>query len=122
MGEKSYNHYGMVAIVIILAAVLRIYGLERTSFWYDEAFSWHLVSLPFLEMYQETLKDTHPPLFNLLAWTWVQIFGDSEFALRLLSALFGTATVYFLPASSHSCRNCSHPATGPAPSSAPASR
>ena len=96
MGEKNYIHYGLVATIIILAAVLRVYGLARTSIWFDEAFTWQLVSLPFSEMYQETLKDTHPPLFNLLAWSWIQLFGDSEFALRLPSALFGTATVYFL--------------------------
>ncbi len=71
-------------------------GLGRTSFWYDEAVTWQQVSLPFLEMYQAVVKDTHPPLYNLMAWPWIRLFGDSEFALRLLSAIPGTATVYLL--------------------------
>jgi hypothetical protein len=61
VGEKNYINYGLVTTVIILAAVLRIYGLARTSIWLDEVFTWQLVSLPLSEMYRETMEDTHPP-------------------------------------------------------------
>ncbi len=82
--------------IVVLSAVLRILGLGRTSFWYDEAVTWHQVSLPFLEMYDAIVRDTHPPLYNFLAWPWIRLFGDSEFALRFLSAIPGTATVYLV--------------------------
>src|SRR5207248_8367161 len=38
-------------------------------------------------------SESTPPLYYVLAWSWVRIFGWSEAALRSLSALLGTATV-----------------------------
>src|SRR5690348_14317470 len=35
-----------------------------------------------------------PPLYYALAWVWAHLFGCSAFALRSLSAVFGTATVF----------------------------
>src|SRR5437899_1954089 len=33
--------------------------------------------------------DTHPPLYFLLLHFWIRLFGESDLALRSLSALFG---------------------------------
>ncbi len=33
--------------------------------------------------------DVHPPLFFLLEFYWIQLFGESEFATRALPAIFG---------------------------------
>src|SRR5262245_5471057 len=38
-------------------------------------------------------SENTPPLYYLLAWTWSQLFGTSEFALRSLSATFGVAMI-----------------------------
>ena len=35
----------------------------------------------------------NPPLYFILAWVWQKVFGNSEIALRSLSALLGTATM-----------------------------
>jgi mannosyltransferase len=37
--------------------------------------------------------ESTPPLYYVLAWGWVQGFGNGEVGLRSLSALLGTATV-----------------------------
>lgn len=37
--------------------------------------------------------ESTPPLYYALAWFWTQLFGTSEFGLRSLSAVIGTATV-----------------------------
>jgi 4-amino-4-deoxy-L-arabinose transferase-like glycosyltransferase len=37
--------------------------------------------------------EAYPPLYFVLAWPWSKMFGLSEFGLRSLSAVLGTATV-----------------------------
>ncbi len=40
--------------------------------------------------------DAHPPLYLILIHFWRHFFGDSEFAVRLFSALFGFASIPFV--------------------------
>jgi mannosyltransferase len=35
-------------------------------------------------------NNVHPPLHDLFVWLWVRVFGDSEIAVRLPSAIAGT--------------------------------
>ncbi len=80
---------------------LRFWGLTFQSYWFDELFSaW--VSNPSnsaTTVAKLTLKDVHPPAYQLLMWLSYQIFGYNEWAGRLPSALAGMLTVpviYFL--------------------------
>ncbi|MEZ4517403.1 MAG: glycosyltransferase family 39 protein [Chloroflexota bacterium] len=53
----------------------------------------HLVArLPLNEIVPELLQqgDPHPPLHYLTLGGWMRLVGESEFALRYLSALTGT--------------------------------
>jgi 4-amino-4-deoxy-L-arabinose transferase-like glycosyltransferase len=81
--------------LILLAAVLRLATLTEQSFWYDEAFTpVHVLHAGL----GATLKaivhsENTPPLWYLLAWLDVRLFGDGALALRLPSALAGIATV-----------------------------
>lgn len=43
-----------------------------------------------------TEGDPHPPLHYLLQWGWLQLTGDSEFAMRSLSALLSILVVPLL--------------------------
>ncbi|WP_419191034.1 glycosyltransferase family 39 protein [Saltatorellus ferox] len=72
--------------LVLLAAALRFATLGRWSLWIDEAF---------------TLHDAHDYVpsypFGYVMTRWaVALFGDSEFALRLLPCLFGVATIAVL--------------------------
>ena len=83
------------ALVVLLAAALRLSTLGLQSFWYDEAFTPLHVLHPSLWATLRSVVHTEntPPLWYLLAWADTRILGTGEIALRLPSALAGIATV-----------------------------
>jgi uncharacterized membrane protein len=80
-----------LALIILLGAALRFYGLDREPLWSDEA-----ATLRYAEMTQAWLWrdsfDTSPPLYYSLQRIWL-VFGRSEVALRSLPAVIGIATI-----------------------------
>jgi mannosyltransferase len=85
---------GAIAAVTALAALLRFWALGRQGFWYDEATTaWLLRGSPAQLLSQLPHTESTPPLYYLLAWVWVRLFGDTQTGLRSLSALAGVATV-----------------------------
>lgn len=76
--------------ILLLAAILRFYGLTAESLWLDEGVTIRLTSLPY-ERLLET--GTQGPLFLLLTKVMRDLFGLSEFVLRFLPALFGVGCV-----------------------------
>ncbi len=81
-------------LILVLAAFLRFYRLDAQSLWADEGNSVSLSgrSLPYITA--GAAHDIHPPLYYYLLHFWMLVFGNSEFAVRALSALLGTALVY----------------------------
>jgi len=84
------------AAILAVAALLRLYGLDRESLWYDELFVQHVVELEGLETVVRVgaSEDVHPPGFPLFIHFWCKLFGDSEVALRLPTALAGVVGVW----------------------------
>ncbi len=79
--------------ILLLAAALRFHRLGEQSLWYDEgvAYAHSLRSLP--ELIPLLQNNVHlPAYFALLGW-WQDVAGDSEFALRALSAFFSIVSV-----------------------------
>ena len=87
-------HFLTLVLVLVVAAGLRFYDLDRTSLWNDEAVSWSQASQPFFKMIVATAHDNYPPLHNILLHVVIALFGDSEISLRAPSALLGVATAY----------------------------
>jgi mannosyltransferase len=88
---KRITKYGITLLAIILiGAFLRVYQLGAQSIWFDESSSVYIAKLSFTQFAQvlPTLERS-PPLYFLILHYWVILFGTSEFAVRLLSALFG---------------------------------
>ena len=81
--------------VVALAALLRFWGLGRESLWLDEATSLVVAQNPPAAIVSLTTADIHPPVYYLLLHVWL-IFGQSEVALRSLSAVIGVLTVLAL--------------------------
>lgn len=82
-------------LICAVAAVLRMVLISDRPIWFDEAFSWTLATeFGPAEIVQRTGRDVHPPLYYLLLSGWISIFGESLFAMRSLSALLGTSTVF----------------------------
>lgn len=81
--------------ILLLATVLRAYHLENQSLWEDEIYSWWASHFDTLDdmMHYGVLPDLHPPGYQLLMFGVQRLVGDSEFALRLPSALAGVLAV-----------------------------
>ena len=82
----------MVAL-LLLAFALRLYHAGDRAVWWDEGWSVWVARQSLLQIAYQTGHDVHPPIYFWLLHLWRTASGDSELALRLLSALFGTLTV-----------------------------
>jgi uncharacterized membrane protein len=82
-----------LAGITLLAALLRLPWLEADSLWFDEAATWWIADRPFAAMWADALRDNYPPLYTLITWATVHLFGSGEWVLRLPAALFGVALV-----------------------------
>jgi hypothetical protein len=97
----------MLAIVLAVGLAARLHGLEFRTLTHPESY------VPRIELpdYARTpparhtvralmegtlLYDNHPPAYYLFMWIWTFLAGTSLSALRLPSALVGTATVGLL--------------------------
>lgn len=85
---------GLYAVVLV-GVVLRLVGLGAESYWIDEYSSLEFVmSRTTVEVIREVPAiDPHPPLYYVILNLWTSLVGVSEPAVRLLSALFGIATI-----------------------------
>ncbi len=92
---ESHFHWG-AALVVVLTIITRFYHIAFDSLWIDEGFSVRTALLPFLEMWQRTLADTHQPLHGILLHFWIHLFGSSEFAVRSLSAILNIFTLLLI--------------------------
>ena len=62
--------------------------------WLDETFSVWLANHSVGEMLPWIVRiDQHPPLYYLLLHYWIALTGDTPYNVRLLSVLFGAATI-----------------------------
>ena len=88
------NHIFYLALAIISGIAIRFYGLEIQSLWLDELYSVvTALSEDTSQLYERLVRDPHPPLYQLFLFYWVRLFGDSEIAVRLPSALAGSLTI-----------------------------
>jgi len=80
--------------IVLLGAVLRFYGLDVQSLSDDELASWDFSNRGTLSQVIEGVRgDIHPPLYFLILRFAQWIFGDSEWALRLPSAVAGLLSI-----------------------------
>lgn len=96
---KSQQTYLILAIIAGIA--LRFYGLDLQSYWYDELYTVTVASYKSLLRILShcLLLDVNPPLYIFFLHFWIKIFGDTELALRMPSAIAGAGSilaVYFL--------------------------
>jgi uncharacterized membrane protein len=98
--SRSIDHNcNLVILFIILACLIhgavRIYDLNRASFWCDESLTWWMSNGPLATAISAVL-DVHPPLYFCLMGLWKSVFGSSEFSLRLVSVIFSVLTLLFM--------------------------
>jgi uncharacterized membrane protein len=85
---------GWLVVVIAVAAVVRFWGLGRQGLWYDEWLTTEALAGSFSDLFRHVAeREGITPTYFALVYGWAEIFGDSEAALRSISALAGIATV-----------------------------
>jgi hypothetical protein len=103
MQQQTTNKYDSIWAVVLFAGALLIalFGLDRQSLWLDEGSTWAEVTgrtgkdlgTLLAELFS---PDAAYPLYHVLLHGWLALAGDSEWALRLPSALAAASTVPLL--------------------------
>ncbi len=93
--SRSSSRIALLAI-ILLSFAARIFRLPDANIWWDEGIAVWQARLPIVEMMRWTAVDVHPPLYFGLLHFWRMFVGESEFAVRFLSALIGVLSVVWL--------------------------
>lgn len=78
-----------------VAAVFAFVGFGASNYWTDELFTLHVIGHGggLAEVWRRALTDTHPPLYYMLMYPWVQALGQQEWVLRLPSAAAAVAAL-----------------------------
>ncbi|OPY40382.1 MAG: Dolichyl-phosphate-mannose-protein mannosyltransferase [Methanoregulaceae archaeon PtaU1.Bin222] len=102
MKNALYNsrYIQILLVLTVIAAVLRLYALDLSSLWLDEALTYRFSLSPFSDYWGliSAGGEVSPPLFFWLEHFMLYL-GHTETTLRLLPAVFGILTVpviYFL--------------------------
>ena len=85
VGIGSSGRY--LAAVMALSALVRFIGIGKASLWHDEGYSLMMAAKTWAQIWHHTGLDVHPPLYYWTLHAWMLLFGDSEAAVRSLSAV-----------------------------------
>ncbi|MGI5916072.1 MAG: glycosyltransferase family 39 protein [Anaerolineae bacterium] len=91
--EDWTTRRGIPALILIVSFALRLLRLGDANLWWDEGLAIWAVRKGFMGVTLWTAADVHPPLYFWSLWAWVHMLGESEFAMRAISAMFGVLTV-----------------------------
>ena len=85
----------IMGLLILIGLELRLVFIDL-PLWYDEAQSVLIakMSFPFeINKYLLNIDMQHTPLYFYLLHFWINIFGENDIALRILSLIFSLATI-----------------------------
>jgi len=88
----------LLAVIMVVAAVLRLWKLGQVPFMHDEFSA--LLRTRFDNfhdfIYQGVMPDSHPIGVQLFLWGWVKLFGWNEFWVKLPFVLMGIGSIYLI--------------------------
>ena len=85
----------LLLAILVFAAILRFWDLGGPSLWIDEISSVSFARAPFGLLWSDWMVyETNPPFYYAALNLWVRAFGESEFAVRSLSAILGLAAIF----------------------------
>lgn len=83
----------LLALLLVIAAALRVYQIDAESAWLDETFSIGIARDGIDAILYETSRDVHPPLYYFLLRGWVLLTGGAVWTARLLSVIFSLGVI-----------------------------
>ncbi len=83
---------GVLPLVVLVGSLLRFVGLGQESIWLDEATSIIIARMNPSSVIAWAAGDIHPPLYYMALHFWLHL-GESEFAVRALSAVLGVLSI-----------------------------
>jgi hypothetical protein len=89
-----YSIPGYIWPFLLAGTILRITGLTSSAIWYDEAITLNMTRLPLIRMVQVAMTDFNPPLWELVVYPFVKVFGANAFAIRLPALLASLASLW----------------------------
>ncbi|MCK9368413.1 glycosyltransferase family 39 protein [Candidatus Dojkabacteria bacterium] len=88
------NPLFILSLIVVIGVVLRLLQINKTSFWYDEAFTGDVLKLSYKDMLTTIANDkVHPPLYYILVRSWTYIFGVTQIGIRSFSVFCGTLSI-----------------------------
>lgn len=92
------SEYIILILILLIATFLRFYNLGGPSLFNDELETLRVASYHSIpEMINLGIKpDVHPPGFQIMMYYVVHYLGDSQFILRLPTAIFGILSVLMI--------------------------
>jgi mannosyltransferase len=91
---KCHRAILLLLLITAIGVFLRLYTIGKESIWFDEAASIYSAKRPIIDMIWDcVLWQRNPPLHFVTLKIWMNLFGDSEVAIRTLSAIFGIASL-----------------------------
>lgn len=95
--KKSSKINIILSFIVLLGAVLRVYKLGAHNIWLDEFISvLYLRNWDFKYTFYFLHVFSDYPLYLCALKAWSMFFGESEFAIRSLSAVFGVFSIVTL--------------------------
>ena len=82
-----------LALGLVLAAGIAWRFVARSELWLGEALTDNIADLPVGAIPDALRRDGAPPLFYVLLHYWLDVFGDSNTAVRALSGVIGIITL-----------------------------
>jgi len=96
-GFTSRKTAGIVlALILLFGLGLRLVDLGGESLWLDEGGSVYKSGVSPKIFFRGEQPFVSPPLYYILLRGWINIFGDSETAVRLPSVIFGTLSILLI--------------------------
>jgi 4-amino-4-deoxy-L-arabinose transferase-like glycosyltransferase len=90
--DLASNRFVILALVaaVVMLLIACAVASSRKYLWYDELVSFYLTTDPSPAHMVHSIAnnvDTAPPIYHLIGWVWIRIFGGNPFGLRLFSSL-----------------------------------
>lgn len=87
------NPWIAAGVVIAVAVGILLRFVSVSELWLDEALTVHIAEVPWGDLEPALRRDGAPPLFYALLHLWIDVFGDSNLAVRALPGLISVVTL-----------------------------